>query len=167
MDSFHSRFLGVMLIAFATFLAVDSFARAEAVLTLPGAATQLHRSAGPNTHRETQTLQHPYRLRMQQVFVVTERNPLTGELVGTPQRFTSRLAATEYRETLRAGVWVVWRYVGVNEPLRSVRFANRFEAEQFIRTAGPSRRGLLGNLLLTNETRILSARVSLEPEIVR
>jgi hypothetical protein len=167
MGAFPSRFLGVILIVFATFLAFDASAQAEVVLTSAGSATQLPRSAGPHRHRETQALQHQLRLRMQQVFVVTERNPLTGELVGTPRRFTSRLAATEYRESLRAGAWIVWRYVGVNEPLRSVRFLNRFEAEQFIRTGGPSRRGLLGKLLLTNETRILPARVSLETEIVR
>ena len=106
-------------------------------------------------------------MRMNQLFVVIERNPLTSKIVGTPRRFSSRLEATRYRESLRTGAWVVWRYVGLNETMRSIRFSNRVDAEHFVRTGGPARRGLLGMVLLTHETRILSTRVSLETKNVR
>jgi len=103
---------------------------------------------------------------VREFYVVSEKSPVTGEAVGSERRFGSRLEAMEYRESLRAGAWVVWRYAGIQEPLRSARFGSRSDAEQFVRTGGPARR-LLGLVLLTNETRILPAKVTLAVEHVR
>lgn len=142
-------------------------AKADSLPDSQGFKTQQQWSSRVNSHGHLPATAQHHGSRIQQFYVVTERNPVTGDTVGAPRRFSSRLEATEYRESLRTAAWVVWRYVGIGEPLRSMRFSNRMDAEEFVRAGGPARQGLLGSLLLTKETRILPARVSLEVENVR
>jgi hypothetical protein len=164
---YQANVLGLLLMGFVALVSAGSSAQADGLLAATGFSRQHHHPTSASSHWDNSSVQHRRRPQMQQLFVVIERNPLTGELVSSPRRFNSRLEATLYRESLRSAAWVVWRYVGIGEPMRSVRFANRFDAEQFVRTGGPTRRGLLGALLLTQETRILPTRVSLDVEHVR
>jgi hypothetical protein len=159
--------LGILLTGVAVVVPSGGDAQADVLQGANEFATQHHHLKIASPHWGNQNMQQRHPLRMQQLFVVTERNPATGEIVSSPRRFSSRLEATQYRESLRSAAWVVWRYVGIGEPLRSLRFPNRIDAEQFVRTGGPARRGVLGALLLTHETRILPTRVSLETEHVR
>lgn len=167
MRRFQGIAMSIVLAGFAATFLIQATVQADGFPTTASFVAPNHHHAAFNPTWNNSSGQHYQPLRMQQIFVVSERNPLTGELVGSPQRFRSRLQATQHRESLRSAAWVVWRYVGIGEPLRSVRFTNRFDAEQFVRTGGPARRGFLGSLLLTRETRILPSRVSLDIEYMR
>ena len=104
----------------------------------------------------------PFRPVVREIFVVSERDPFTGELVGTPRQFFSRLEAHEYRDVLRAAAWVVWRSGGAKEAARWTRFPTRAAAEKFVASAGPALRGLLGGVPRVDQCRITPARVQLE-----
>jgi hypothetical protein len=167
MRRFQGKVLGVVIAVCIAIGLIRTSALADGFPATADFVAPNHHHTSFNSTRNNPSGQHYHPLRIQQIFVVSERNPLTGELVSAPRRFSSRLEATLYRESLRSAAWVVWRYVGIGEPLRSVRFTNRFDAEQFVRTGGPARRGFLGSLLLTQETRILPSKVSLDIDYVR
>ncbi len=94
-------------------------------------------------------------------YTVTEYNPFTGGVIGTPRTFSNRNSAEAYRSSIARVHWVKWRFVGINEPLRWQRFGSSTSAQNFVRNDGPSRSGKLGFAILTHETRVVAGRVSL------
>jgi hypothetical protein len=93
-------------------------------------------------------------------YVVKEFNPITGGLYNT-KTFAKQSDANAYRDTVARVHWVKWRFAGINEPLRSRRFANSRAAQQFIDSDGPSKTGKAGFAILTNETGAVPARTGM------
>jgi hypothetical protein len=91
-------------------------------------------------------------------YVVTEFNPITGGVYRT-RTFSRQADANAYKDSVSRVHWVQWRFVGINEPLRSRRFSSSTAAQRFIDTDGPSRSGAAGFAILTHETSIEPARV--------
>jgi hypothetical protein len=114
-----------------------------------------------NTFHPAPKPQVPYKTE----YVVTEYNPITGGVFNT-YRYPDANAANRRADLLRRVHWVKWRFVGINEPLRSRRFDNSTAAQQFIDSNGPSRSGALGIGILTNETRAVPATVVVRQERV-
>jgi hypothetical protein len=102
----------------------------------------------------------PRPVRPETVYVVTEYNPITGGVYST-RRFTKQSDAYNQRDAIARVHWVKWRFAGINEPLRSRRFANGAAAQNFINTDGPSKTGAAGFAILTNETRAVPTRVTI------
>ena len=98
-------------------------------------------------------------------YVVTEVNPFTKGIERT-QRFTDKGAADRAYAIMSRAHWVKWRFAGVNEPLRFRRFASSAAAQNFIETDGPSKTGKLGFAILTNETRNVATKVSMQQAVV-
>lgn len=95
-------------------------------------------------------------------YVVTERNPFSGG-VETAREFAQadHPAFTRYCMELRKTHWVSWRYVGINEPLRSRRFPTRQAAQRFIDDRGPQNLGAVPALTALGEAAaIVAARVA-------
>ena len=93
-------------------------------------------------------------------YVVTETHPVTKGVIST-KRFANRAEAVRQLDSAKLVHWVQWRFLGVNEPMRYQRFKSAGEAQNFINTDGPSKSGRLGVAVLTNETKLLRAQVSL------
>ena len=93
-------------------------------------------------------------------YVVTEYNPLTRGKVST-NRFSDKSQANRQYDMSSKVHWVKWRFVGINEPLRSRRFKSSFEAQDFINDGGPAKSGKFGIAILTDETRIVASRVTM------
>lgn len=93
-------------------------------------------------------------------YVVKEFNPITGGLYST-KVFAKESDANSYRDSVARVHWVKWRFAGINEPLRSRRFANSRTAQNFVDTDGPSKTGKAGFAILTDETRVVPARTGL------
>ena len=100
------------------------------------------------------------------VYVVTEYNPITGGVYNT-QSFNNRSDAYVYRDAMARIHWVKWRFVGINEPLRSRRFQTSVAAQRFIDSNGPSRSGAAGFALLTGETRVVPTRVNISSRLLQ
>jgi hypothetical protein len=99
------------------------------------------------------------------VYVVTEYNPITGGVYNS-QSFNNRSDAYAYRDAVARVHWVKWRFVGINEPLRSRRFQTSFAAQRFIDSDGPSRSAALGVAILTGETRVVPTRVNISSRLL-
>ena len=93
-------------------------------------------------------------------YVVKEFNPITGGLYST-KVFAKQSDANAYRDSVARVHWVKWRFAGINEPLRSRRFANSRTAQNFVDSDGPSKTGKAGFAILTDETRVIPARTGL------
>lgn len=95
-------------------------------------------------------------------YVVTERNPFSGG-VESAREFAQadHSAFTRYCLERRKTHWVSWRYVGINEPLRSRRFPTREAAQRFIDDRGPQNLGAVPALTaLGQAAAIVAARVA-------
>ncbi|MGH7390224.1 MAG: hypothetical protein ACREM3_12320 [Candidatus Rokuibacteriota bacterium] len=94
--------------------------------------------------------------------VVTERNPFSGGVEST-REFAEADRAVFTRECAerRKVHWVSWRYAGINEPLRSRRFATRAAAQRFVDDRGPQKMGTVPALTVLGEAAaVVAARVA-------
>jgi hypothetical protein len=92
-------------------------------------------------------------------YVVTESHPATKGIVSTT-RYTNRADAVRHYDSQKKVHWVQWKFIGINEPMRYKRFATVGQAQAFINNDGPSKSGKLGVALLTNDTKVLTGRVT-------
>lgn len=121
-----------------------------AVFGLVSATTVLAQATPPKTRAE---------------YVVTETHPATKGVI-SKKRYANRAQALQQHDALQSAHWVQWRFMGINEPMRYQRFKTAGEAQRFINSDGPSKSGRLGVALLTNETKMLRAKVTLAEAVV-
>ena len=94
-------------------------------------------------------------------FEAVEKNPFTGG-VERKRDFAheSRAAYEQACTSFRKVHWVKWRYFGINEPLRSKRFATRAQAQAFIDRNGPAEvAAVKGIAILSEAATLVAARV--------
>jgi hypothetical protein len=94
-------------------------------------------------------------------YLVTEYNPFSKGVEN--QKVFSPQESAKYTQTCNAYKkihWVKWRYAGINEPLRTLRFSSYRAAQGFIDNNGPAKKGLIpGIAFLSEPAKIVPAKV--------